>query len=272
MAPKDEYVLGTSDHELERLTLQHTVWRAITEQTLDLLQIGPGSRVVDLGCGPGLVVEMLRDRIGATGEVIGVDESSRWIEHVSERVSSAGWTNVRSVQARIEDLELESASVDAFFMRWVLGFLPDRAAVLRSLARFLRPGGRIVVMDYNHYGVSLFPECESFWSVISGTRELYATRGGNTWVMGEIRRLMTDAGLEPGDLFPHVIAGSPGSPAFEWADAFFPFHTQGMVAAGVLSEESRARFLSDWEERKSDADALFYSPIVAAISGRKPRA
>jgi ubiquinone/menaquinone biosynthesis C-methylase UbiE len=266
-----EYVLGTSDHELERLALQHEVWLEITTRVLDRLELGQGERVVDLGCGPGFVLEMFRERVGDTGEVIGVDESERWIEHIAARSADRGWTNVRPMHARIQDLDLEPASVDLIFMRWVLGFLGDRMEVLRSLARFLRPGGRLVVMDYNHNGVSLFPECDSFWAVIRATRQLYETRGGDTWVMGEIFDLFRRAELEPESLSPDLVAGPPGSPAWRWAEAFFPFHTKGMVAAGVLTNEDRDRFLADWDERNADPGSLFFSPIVATAIARKPR-
>jgi ubiquinone/menaquinone biosynthesis C-methylase UbiE len=259
-----EYVLGTSDHELERLELQHEVWRDVTTRILDGLALAPGERVVDLGCGPGFVLAMLRERVGPEGKVLGIDESPRWIRAVRARVESEGWDNVEAHEGRIEGLELVPGTVDLFFMRWVLGFLPDRTGVLRSLARLLRPGGRIVVVDYNHYGVSLFPECESFWAVIRGTRELYATRGGDPWVMGRIFEHFREAGLEPESLEPYVISGPPGSPAFRWAEAFFPFHTESMVEAGVLSEEEREAFLADWSARARDPNALLYSPIVAA--------
>ncbi len=266
----EEYVLGTSDHELTRLRQQHEVWLDVTNRVLDDLALAGGERVVDLGCGPGFVLELLRERVGAAGEVVGVDESARWVAHVGERVAELGWTNVRAERCRIQDLALEPGSVDLFFLRWVLGFLPQRAAVLRSLVPLLKPGGRVCVMDYNHYGVSLFPECESFWRTVRATRRLYETRGGNTWVMGEIHRLYREAGLEPRSLDPFVIAGPSDSDAFRWADSFFPYHTRGMVEAGLLTESERAEFLADWRRHAEDPDAVFYSPIVAAAVGRRP--
>jgi len=265
-----EYVLGSSDHELARLRQQHDVWLDITTRVLDGLALERGQRVVDLGCGPGFVLDLLRERVGDSGEVVGIDESERWIRFVRERLQEREWTNVHGRVGRIQALELEESSIDVFFLRWVLGFLPERVAVLRSLARFLRPGGRVCVMDYNHHGISLFPECDSFKNAVRATRELYVTRGGNTFVMGEIYGLFRAAGLEPLSLDPYLIAGSSASPAFRWADLFFPFHTEGMVAAGVLSEEERAEFLVDWNRHREDPDAMFYSPIVAAGVGRKP--
>jgi len=268
----NEYVLGTSDHELARLELQHEVWRAATDAFLDRLELPPGARCLDLGCGPGFVALDLRARVGEAGEVVGVDESPRWVEHLEASVRRRGWGNVKAVRARIEELEEGLGSFDLVLLRWVLAFLPEPAAVLRRVAGLLAPGGRVAVVDYNHEGVSLFPPSEGFRAAVRATRALYASRGGDTFLMGRVLGLFRDAGLEPELLEPHVIAGPPGSPAFRWADAFFPFHVEGMRTAGLLTTAERDRFAADWEARKRDPNALFFSPIVVGASARRPSA
>jgi len=264
-----EYVLGSSDHELERLALQHEVWREATDDFLERLDVPVGGRVLDLGCGPGDVLALLRARVGPTGEVIGVDESPRWMEHLQARITAASWSNVRVQHARLQELDVEPASVDLIFMRWVLSFQPERELLLGRLARFLKPGGAVAVMDYNHEGVSLFPHSDGFDAAIRATRAWYETTGGDTWIMGSITRLFAAADLEPFVLRPYVIAGGPGSPAFRWADAFFPYHAPRMVEAGLLSEEERRLFLDEWAQRSSDPNTLFFSPIVVGSAARK---
>jgi len=264
-----DYVLGTSDHELERLALQQRVWGPTTARFLDRLELSPGARVLDVGCGPGFVVEMLRERVAPGGEVLGVDASPKWIEHLRARIRSQGWSEVRTLQADINTLELEGG-YDVVFLRWVLSFLPERARVVRRLAELLVPGGRLAVMDYNHEGISVFPRSAGFEAVVRATRRLYAQSGGDTWVMGSIASLFRSAGLRPTVFEPVVIGGGPDSPAFRWADAFFPYHSQPMVEQGVLTAAERELFLREWEERKVDPDALFFSPIVVGAVGRKP--
>jgi hypothetical protein len=154
----------------------------------------------------------------------------------------------------------------------VLSFLPDVAAVVAKLAVSLRPGGVLAVQDYNHEGISLFPESEGFRAVVRATRALYASKGGDTWVAARLPGLARAAGLEPFELAPHVIAGGPSSPAFQWADAFFPHHSEPMQAAGVLSAAERELFLREWEARKRDPNSVFFSPIVVDFAARKPRA
>ncbi len=265
-----EYVLGTNERELARLGLQQEVWGGVTERFLDRLGIRPGWRCLDAGCGPGFVVESLRSRVGAAGRVDALDESEAWHAHLEALSRERGWTNVRLLRARVEDAPLEDGAYDLVFARWVLSFLPDVPGVVRRLARCLRPGGVLAVQDYNHEGISLFPESDGFRAVVAGTRRLYASRGGDIWVGARLPGILAASGLDLFDYAPTVLCGGPGSGAFRWADAFFPAHSEGMVKAGVLTAADRERFLRDWADRLQDPGAVFFSPILLDVAARKP--
>lgn len=269
MRTMGEYVLGTDDAELARLGLQQEVWGAVTARFLDRCDLRAGARVLDVGCGPGFVLGELRRRVGEAGEVVGLDASPRWGEVVRGLVDERGWENVRFVEASLEDHDPGEGRYDLIFARWVLGFLPDPLAQVRRLARALAPGGVLAVQDYNHEGVSLFPESEGFRAIVRATRALYATRGGDTWLGARLPGMFRACGLGDQAFDTDVLAGSPGSPAFRWADAFFPHHSQGMVDAGVLSADERSLFLTEWEQRRSDPAATFFSPIVVSVAGKK---
>jgi SAM-dependent methyltransferase len=264
-----EYVLGTSDHELARLELQQRVWGGITERFLDRMRIEPGQRVLDAGCGPGFVVESLRVRVGTAGRVVALDESPKWLAHLARTCGEHGWRNVHMMQSTIEDAALEPASFDLIFLRWVLSFLRDPGAVVDKLAQALKPGGVLCVQDYNHEGVSLFPASEGFRAVVRATRAMYASRGGDAWIAGRLPALARANGLELFELTPHVLCGGPQSDAFRWADAFFPYHSDGMLANGLITKDEHELFHSEWNARRSDPDALFFSPFVVDCAARK---
>jgi len=266
-----QYPLGTNAQELERLRFQHEVWGGVTRAFLARLGIGPGARVLDLGCGPGFVTADLAELVGPTGQVVALDESALWIEHLEGEIARRGWKHVRAVRARLQDAPLDANTFDVIFARWVFSFVPEPAPVVASLARALKPGGVFAIEDYNHEGVSLFPESEGFRAIVRATRALYARMGGDTFVAGRASGIFRRAGLELESLVPNVICGGPSSPAFRWADVFFPHFSQKMLDQGLLTAAERERFLSEWSAHLADPDALFFSPIVVDACARKRR-
>jgi ubiquinone/menaquinone biosynthesis C-methylase UbiE len=256
------YILGANDHELARLEFQHSVWEQPTRELLGRAGARPGLRTLDAGAGPGCVTELLRELVGSSGRVVALDEAERWQPVHERRIAERGWSNVEFRRTRLEQAELEPQAYDLIYLRWVLSFVPEPAPVLERLARALAPGGRIVVHDYNHEGISLFPESPGFRASVRATRAWYAKSGGDTFVMGHLPRHLRAAGLKVVEHMPRVLCGGPESPAFRWAGAFFPHYSATMVEQGLMSAAERELFLREWAERERDPDSMFYSPIV----------
>jgi len=266
-AAQGEYPLATDPRELERLRFQHEVWGPTTRAFLARTGVGAGARVVDLGCGPGLVTLELAELVGPRGSVLAVDESPSWTAHVEREASPLRQVAVR--RARIEELELEPESCDLVFARWVFSFLADPVSVVRRLARALKHGGLLAIEDYNHEGVSLFPPSEGFRAAVRATRALYARSGGDAFVAGRSAAIFAAAGLETVSIVPNALCGGPSSPAFRWAGLFFPHYSARMEELGLLSREERERFLREWAEREADPTALFFSPLVVDALARR---
>jgi hypothetical protein len=83
---------------------------------------------------------------------------------------------------------------------------------------------------------------------------------------------MAAAGLELVDVVPTVLCGGPGSEVFQWGHEFFTSAQQldEMQARGGLSDGDRAQFLEEWEGICATPGAMFYSPIVLDVAGRRP--
>lgn len=265
-----EYVLGCSPREAERLRDQHEVWGPVTRAFLDRLGLRAGARVLDAGCGPGFVARELLERVGPTGEVVALDELRPWVDELASWARREGHANLRPLQGRLEEVELPAGAFDLIFLRWVLSFLPNPGTVVSKLAQALAPGGVLAIQDYNHEGISLFPRSEGFERLVVATRALHASGGGDPWIGAKAPRLLAEAGLALLDLHSTVQCGGPGSPIFRWADLFFVPHSETMVTDRLLTPEERRRFLEEWEARKSDAAAVFFSPIVVDAAGRRP--
>jgi SAM-dependent methyltransferase len=82
---------------------------------VDLLPLGRGDVVLDVGCGTGLCFAQVRDRIGAEGAIVGVDASREMLAVAAARVAACGWTNVVLVQASVEQAVLPVVADHALF-------------------------------------------------------------------------------------------------------------------------------------------------------------
>jgi ubiquinone/menaquinone biosynthesis C-methylase UbiE len=116
--------------------------RALRQRAVRVLQLKPGSRVLDVGCGPGGSFPYLVEAVGASGEVVGVEISPEAAINANRRVEANGWSNVRVVEADARTVQLTGS-----FDGMMLFGAPDVYAspqALTNLLPYLKVDARIV--------------------------------------------------------------------------------------------------------------------------------
>ncbi len=131
------------------------------EPMVDLLAPEPGSRVVDVACGSGLIVRHLLDRLDDTGTVHGVDFDSAMLTYAAATIDDPRVSWHESDAAR---LPFEPTSVDRVGCHQGLQFFPDRLAALAEVRRVLEPGGRLAVVTWGRIEDNPWPAALS-WAV-----------------------------------------------------------------------------------------------------------
>ena len=135
-----EYPLGNTDAEHERLIRQ--AWRVAptTERFFREAGIGLGQRVLDIGSGVGDVAMLLARLVGPSGGVVGIERDLKSIAKARARVTEAGLHNVSFNESDVGEIP-HGKPFDAAVGRFILMYLPDPVAALRSISQLVRPGG-----------------------------------------------------------------------------------------------------------------------------------
>ena len=106
-----------------------------------------GDTVLDLGSGAGFDLILAAKKVGASGRVIGVDMTEAMIAKARENIAKEGLTNVEVRHGLIEELPVESASVDWLISNCVINLSPEKGRVFSEIQRVLKPGGQMLVSD-----------------------------------------------------------------------------------------------------------------------------
>lgn len=131
-------------------TFMNASWRDRWQQpevVIHSLALQPGSHVADLGAGGGYFTFRLADAVGPTGKVYAVDIDKGNLEYIANQATKRGYRNVETILAKPEDPLLPTAGVDLIFTCNTYHHLTDRTAYFQSATRYLRPEGRVAVID-----------------------------------------------------------------------------------------------------------------------------
>lgn len=122
---------------------------ALREKMIGLARLEPGEAVLDVGCGTGTLAIAAKRRVGPTGKVYGIDASPEMIARAGKKAGKTG-LGIDFRNASIEALPFQDAQFDVVLSTLMLHHLPRqvRENGLREIRRVLKPGGRVLVVDF----------------------------------------------------------------------------------------------------------------------------
>ena len=220
--PARHYLLGHTDNELRRLDLQGSLYRDATRRALVEAGVGPGMRVLDIGCGTGDVTLTAAELVGPTGYVLGVDHGPKAIATATSKVAALRLEHVEFAVAELEEFERPYA-FDALVGRFVLMHQSDPAQVLRLLIRSVRPGGAVAIveswMELLRTGGHAHPPSPLYDEIVRWKSAVVAGAGADLHAGGRLRTTLADAGLESVECrLEALVAGGPDSAYYEYVE------------------------------------------------------
>jgi SAM-dependent methyltransferase len=141
---------------------------------LNVLKIPKGASVADIGAGSGYITVRLAARVGPTGRVFATDVQPQMLNILARRLDNGKITNVTLIQGTLDDPKLPPASVDLALMVDVYHELSQPQAVLRRVRESLKPGGRLVLLEYRKEDPTVPIKPEHKMSVVDAKLEVEA--------------------------------------------------------------------------------------------------
>jgi ubiquinone/menaquinone biosynthesis C-methylase UbiE len=139
-----------------------------------LLKIQPGQSVADIGAGSGYYTELLSRAVGAAGTVYATDIQPEMLRMVDERIRARKLTNVKPVLSGEDDPRLPPGSLDLALLVDVYHEFAEPQRMLRAIRAALKPGGRLVLLEFRKEDRSVPIREEHKMSVAEARAELEA--------------------------------------------------------------------------------------------------
>jgi SAM-dependent methyltransferase len=132
---------------IEILEREERVAGLKTDEVVSRLKLEPGDTVADIGAGTGVFSRPLARAVSPTGTLFAVEVDQELLVHISEQAKREDIENIQTVLGEFEDPNLPTREVDLAFFHDVLHHIENRQAYLKTLASYLKPEGRIVVIE-----------------------------------------------------------------------------------------------------------------------------
>lgn len=138
-----------ADEWVTALEGQHRVTAQKIEEVLAKLPLKSGTVVADIGAGSGVFSRPLAKAVAPAGKVYAVDVQQGLLDYINKRDEEENIRNVHTILGEFDDPKLPAHDIDLAFINDVLHHIRNRAVYLKALATYLKPNGRIAIIDMN---------------------------------------------------------------------------------------------------------------------------
>ncbi len=241
------------------------IFQQFGARLVELMAMEPSAHVLDVATGTGAALIPAAQRVGAKGNVLGIDLSSAMVEEAGRAARGAGLSNFETRKMDAEHLEFPDASFDAVTCAFALFFFPAMDVALREMRRVLKPGGRI---GLTMWGKAPF---DPAWKIFAEQVRAYGVEVRMpqkiAYAPDEVQALLSRAGFVEvetrSETYEFVYATEE-----DWWQ--FQLTTGSRAAIERMSDETLARFKSEYLAKlraSFRADGLHLpTPVIYAVA------
>lgn len=270
MSAPDQYVLGYRQAEQERLQQQAKQLAHESAWLFDQVGVGPGANVVELGCGPSGCLELLSERVGASGRVIGVERNADAVALARQLIADRALGNVEVLERDARATGLPRASFDVATSRLVLVNVPDPAAIVAEAVALVKPGRWVGFHEADYVAHVCDPPLEA-WTRLVELVEVYSENNGiDPFIGRKLPRLLREAGLVDIQVNPIVHVYPPGHGRRTILLDFAENLSDRILAQGLIGEDELVALTTALAQHLANPDTLVVSHLFFQAWGRKP--
>jgi SAM-dependent methyltransferase len=253
-----EYVYDQSfAAERERLAGIERLWNPGTQAVMERLGVAPGWRCLEVGAGGGSMVEWMAERVGSEGSVLATDVYTRFLEAIE----------LPNVEVREHDIlagEPLEPDFDLVYARLVVEHLGSGA--LRRMAEAVRPGGILLLEDYDWEAIAIHPPQEEFEKITEAVLGLMAEAGFDPNFGRRLLAELDAAGLEDVEAEGRVRLIRGGTPETAFFRLSLDSLRETLIERNLLSEEEIESALAGLD----DPSMTGLTPILVSGWGHRP--
>lgn len=239
---------------------------------LDRIGVRPGWRCLDLGCGPGGILELLGHRTVPGGQAIGLDADTVLLAAARTWSALHGAGGVALVGGDAYRPPFRSGCFDLVHVRFLASTAGAPEVLFREALALVRPGGVLAAQEPDTETLRCHPPHPAWDRLKRALQEAFACVGGDTQLAQRLYRLMRSLGLEEVQYRPFLVGVTAGSPMADYLPATIESLRGTLLGRGLIGVAELEEALAACRRHLADPDTVSTSYLVAQVWGRKPRA
>jgi SAM-dependent methyltransferase len=265
-----DYVLGTHEAELERLGVQHRAWRPVVLDCWRKAGITVGSKVLDVGAGPGYATVDLSEIVGPTGKVVAVERSTNFVSAIKNAARSLSLSNIEVHELDLINDDLPAGPFDFSWCRWVLCFVSDPNRVVRKIAGVLREGGCAIFHEYGHYTTwRFFPRSENLEEFRNHVVATWRESGGEPDTGLSLPLWLANNGFAVRSVVPRIFCVRPSDYMWQWPAQFIQVHLSRLKELGKIDDAFANKVRADLKAAENKEASFMLTPLVLEVVAEK---
>jgi len=247
-----DYILGTHQAELERLGLQHRVWRPYVLEAWQKAGISVGAKVLDVGSGPGYAAFDLADIVGKSGKVVCVERSEIFTNYLKEKIKEFN-NHIEVYQIDLMEDEIPTKNFDFAWCRWVACFVNSPQLLVRKISECLSSGGKVIFHEYINYDSwQMLPPDKYQKEFVDEVLKSWRADGGEPDVAAYLPDLLYQHKLEIVTTKPLVFCCSPKDYFWQWPESFIEINVKRQVELGNVSNAWADEVVQSFQKSKEN--------------------